>query len=479
MFRSSSCALILAASLCFAGSFASAGELADASPPLVSRMLAITDVVLEQHVDPPARQQMLLRAAKALYQAAERAVPKGLSTRVSEIAARDQCEDYLRELIAEFDALSEAESILAAGILSSLPGGANLVDEQTDKVDEQLRANRYVGTGIALSWSNNRPQISKVFFDGPAWKAGVKHGDSILEIDRESTESLDMQAVIEQLRGEEGSEVTVVVQQQDSEDPRTLTVTRGRVFIPSVEGYREEPAGRWQFTSEFAKEIAFLRIRRIGPSTLHELRQVEAAFRDGNLQGIVLDLRDGGGTLHDIVMVADSLLDGGTIGHIQSFDSITTHEARPGALFSGLPMAVLVGEQLSAGNVFLAAALQDNRRAVVVGQPTSGTAYVRTILPIPGHGGKIVLPTAVLQRGDGTPLQTPPHTSQQAQQLTRTEDKPRPRFIVPDHVVGDRRNRRRTGGDPVLAKAIEVLRAARGADQHTNANATETSESSG
>ena len=84
---------------------------------------------------------------------------------------------------------------------------------------------------------------------------------------------------------------------------------------------------------ESAKDIALIRIKSIGPSTLHELRKVEAKLRSENIRGIVLDLRFGGGLLHDLVMVADSLLDGGVIGHVRSLDSVKTYEARPGALF--------------------------------------------------------------------------------------------------------------------------------------------------
>ena len=357
-------------------------------------------------------------------------------------------------------------------MLTALAGASFLIDGKANRVQEQVLNNRYVGTGIGLAMSREEKltQITKVFYNGPAWKAGVKSHDLILEIDGESTESKDINHVVEALRGEAGSEVAIVVRQPSSEELRMLTVTRGRVFIPSVEGLREESAGQWQFTVDSAKDIAILRFRSIGPSTLHELRQVAAQLRHQDVRGIVLDLRGGGGILHDIIMVADSLLDGGTIGHVRSWEASIKHEARPGDLFQDLPMAVLVAQHTSAGNVFLTAALQDNQRAIVVGEPTTGETYVGSIVPIPGRDDQLRLATAVMLRGDGTPLlptrfPTLPLMNVQAPEIAKA--KQRPGFIMPDHVVHvvhvvPRKQRsaieEQELSDPMLAKAIEVLR---------------------
>ena len=89
-------------------------------------------------------------------------------------------------------------------------------------------------------------------------------------------------------------------------------------FIPTVEGYQQLSEAQWQYQIESAKDLAYIRINRIGSSTLHELREVEAKLRGKEIRGIVLDLRHGGGVLHDVVLVADGLLNEGKIGSMRS-----------------------------------------------------------------------------------------------------------------------------------------------------------------
>ena len=437
-----------------------------------SRILAIADVVLQNHIDPPTRQQMILTGIKALYRADNRPTPKGLSEDVSALASADQIADYMQSIRAEFNELKDAERILTNGMLEAVPGQAYLIDANDNKVQGQLAANRYVGTGIALGMSEQEklPTITRVFYNGPAWKAGVQVDDIIVEIDSETTASLKLQNVVEMLRGEENSEVEVVVRQPDSKELRRLTIERGRVFIPTVEGHRQISAGEWDYTIESAEDIALLRIKNIGPSTLHELRQVETKLRGQNIRGIILDLRFGGGLLHDLVMVADSLLDGGVIGHVRSLDAVKTYEARPGALFQNIPMAVLIAEHAATDRVFLTAALQDRNRAIIIGERTSGKTYVNQFVPIPDRDEKIRLAVAVAQRGDGTPLLgNRPHWSPATHfQVTEATERKRslPRFIVPDHLVHARLHGNSDkapdppplADNPMLAKAIEVLR---------------------
>jgi carboxyl-terminal processing protease len=432
-----------------------ANDAALASP---SRILAITDVVLQHHIDPPARQQMILSGVRALYRAENRQPPKDLSAKISQLADPGQIADYLRGLPDEFPSLKEFETVLAYGVLESLPGFADLIPAEDEIVQEQLRANRYVGVGIVLAIheGSKLPQIPKAFPDGPAWHAGVQPDDLILEIDGQPTTSKELGDVVKILRGEAGTQLTMVVRQPNAQETRTLTMTRGRVFIPTVEGFRETDEHKWQYKIDTAP-VAYLHFVNIGPSTVHELRQIEASLREKKLRGLILDLRGGGGTLHDVVMVADALLDGGVIGHVQSLDSTETYQAEPGALFEGLPLAVLIEKHANADRVFLAAALQDHQRAMVVGEPTFGETYVRSLLPIPGRGDKLLIATALMQRGDGTTLLTGRWNPRLVPHMpSKEQEKKRPNFIQPDHVVAAELSPD-LSKDAMVTKAIEVL----------------------
>ena len=461
------------------GAWAADDEVKDVDHESTSFALAVMDLVMQHHIDPPTRQEMILAGTKALYRADNRLPPKGLSSRVSELAQPAEITEYLQKVCAEFDKLPDAKMTWIQGALQSVPGYAYLIDAPSGKIQRQLAANRYVGTGIALTMNkaHELPAISKVFLDGPAWRAGIRANDLILEIEGEATASKQLKQIVEELRGETGSEVTFVVRQPDADESRTLTVTRGRVFIPTVEGHHEISEGRWAYTIDGAQELAYVRFKSIGPSTLHELRQVEEKLRQEpeQVRGIVLDLRSGGGILHDLVMVADGLLDGGIIGHVRSLDSVKTYEANPGALFQDLPMVVLIGEFANADRVFLTAALQDNGRALIVGRPTTSETYVGQLVPLPGRDEFVRIAVGVMQRGNGTPLLKPQRgrfgleLSASLQHLNSSAaGRKRAPFIAPDHVVAAAKTLEEAMldkvsvkqlADAMLDKAIEVLRA--------------------
>ncbi len=441
----------------------SVSTLDETTASFATRILAVTDVVLQRHIDPPTRQQMILTGVKALYVADNRQIPGDLSSRVSDLATQVELADFLIGIRDQFLDLKDAEAILTQGMLRAVPGDATLIEAKENSINEQVINNRYVGTGIELKTNREEDltQIKRVFYNGPAWKAGVSSLDLIIEVDGEPMISRDLAEVVEALRGESGSDVEVVVRQPNSKELRRLKMTRGRVFIPTVEGFREGSDGQWQYTLDSARDIALLRFKRIGPSTMHELRQAAAKFRRQDVHGIVIDLREGGGILHDIVMVADSLIDGGTIGHTRSLDNSIKHEAHSGDVFDGLPMAILVGNRTSAGNVFLAAALQDSHRAIVVGEPTVGESYVSSFVSIPGRDDQLSLATSVMLRADGTPL-----LSSRFPMLPLVEDaetsRKLPGFIMPDHIVHHLPKRESSHNDqrvdPMLVKAIEVLK---------------------
>ena len=432
----------------------------------VSAVNSIIDIVLDRHIDPPTRQEMLLAGMRAAYRKAGKPLPRGLSRRISEIATPDQIDTFLSEELAGIGGGKAVEASLVVGLLDCVRGGASLTDASMSRVNSQVAANRYVGTGIALGidGASKQPVISKVFYNGPAWKAGAKARDLILEIDGAGTGAMQMNDVLQALRGDAGSIVRMLVSQPDAEEKREIVVTRDRVFLPSVEGHRLVSEGQWRYTIDDAPDVALLRLTGVGPSTLHELRQVERTLQQQGVRGIVLDLRMGGALLHDVVMVADALIDDAVIGHIQSLDGRKTHVARAGAMFSGMPMVVLTSRFTSAGQVFLTSALQDSGRAVVVGERTSGNMYVRSLIDVPGRDEQITLATAVMHRADGTPLLTQ-NGSQSSGPLLEIEKaamlrKKRTRFIMPDHEVSGGKGvpGRLQKKDEVLSTAIAVIR---------------------
>ena len=350
---------------------------------LAGRIQHLTDVVLEHHIDPPARQQMILSGIKAIYKAAGMPVPWGLSPfEVSRRVSAMTTPDDFRSLLADAWPKSTPKPVAAAaleesmlyGMLGSVPGNAYLISEKERKVAEQFAGNRYVGIHITLRTDEQEkwPVIAEVFEGGPADIAGVKKDDVIEKIDGVDTKGVALRAVVDRLRGNEGTSVTIKVRQPKATQSRTYSIIRGQHPHESLRGVHKRSGGGWSFRLEGPEPIAYVKINDLVGSTPHELRKVAQQLESEGLRALVLDLRTlDGRSAHTTVLVADSLLESGVIGRIRTNKGETTYHAEPEAIFRGWPLAVLVAGTTRGTAEWLAAALQDNRRAIVVGSPTN------------------------------------------------------------------------------------------------------------
>ena len=190
-------------------------------PDLGKRIQEITDAVLEHHIDPPARQQMILSGIKALYRAAGLPVPLGLGRRVSAIATPEQLAALLEELWPKSTARPIAartlEEALLEGLLVGVPGDAQLMTAKERRVAEQMAGNRYVGIHIALGMDEKeeRPTMVQVFGGGRPTGRGSRQGDLLEEVDGVDTKGMALREVVDRLRGDEGTEVTIKVRQPE------------------------------------------------------------------------------------------------------------------------------------------------------------------------------------------------------------------------------------------------------------------------
>jgi len=397
------------------------GSSDSADPPSSRRDLSaiagrahdIIDAVRKHHIDPPGRHEMILSGMAAMFKAVGVPVPDGLDGRVSSLTTREQLATLLAEVwpapLEDGVSAGERESdAFLEGLLAGVPGHPQLFSAKQLKVTEQIQGNRYVGIHVALATSQEegRPQIAKVIEGGPAERAGVKDKDLIEEIDGLATKGEALAKSVDRLRGEEGTAVTIRVRQPEDKEARTLRMTRGMLPRKTITGLRERPDKGWDLIVNGTDPIGYLKIQEITASTPHELRQMARRLEAEGARALVLDLRSlSTAEFHPTVLLADSLLDGGTIGRVRMADRVMTYRAEPDALFRGWPLAVLVDRRTSGAAEWLAAALQDHGRALVVGSPTSGYAGgVQTTMPVGDGSSTIRLTTGLLERGDGRPI---------------------------------------------------------------------------
>jgi C-terminal peptidase prc len=436
------------------------------------RAWSILDLVQQHHFKPCSRQEMLQSGMTAFLAQLKIPAAKDLNQRLANLASAPDLAVLLQQFSTraagklsnkELQAgPAQWEKALLVGMLAPIPGRSNLLPAELLKITEQVSGNRYVGTGIQIRIHPKEmlPEIINPFRTGPARRAGVRPGDLLVEVDGKSTRGVDLQTVVRWLRGEEGTRVTFAVRQPGSSERRAMIITRGVVPFDNVLGYRQIAEGRWDHRVDPAAAIAYARISAINSSTLHELRTLEKRLEAEHDRALVLDLRfctsDAG--IHYGALVADGLLDGGLLWRWQDKQG-QTKELRgdPDCLFRNWPLAVLInGETRDRSAGAVAAALQDNGRAVIVGEPAGADGFVSTVFPLPDGSGGITLPTGQLQRASGRgwpvkPDHEVPMTPAQREALAvwfRSQELPEPPAGA------------KAPNDSQLARAVEVLRAA-------------------
>jgi len=271
------------------------------------------------------------------------------------------------------------------GMLAALdPHSAYLPNQDFEDL-ENSALGRYIGLGFDIAPEKAGVVVRRVISPSPADEAGIEPGDLITAIDKKQVREQSYEDVLLQLEGEPGTTVELVLRRA-GEKPRTLILKRKYVKLPAM-SYRllENHYGYIRivyFHQDSAKDLK---------STLESVQQAGT-----ELHGLILDLRDNpGGVLQPAIDMADGFLDQGVIVSTRGRNETmqTQISAKPGQWLPGIPLVLLVDRGTASASEVLAGALQDNGRAVIVGERTFGKGSVQSVLPLP-NGAGIKLTTA-------------------------------------------------------------------------------------
>ncbi|WP_292044102.1 S41 family peptidase [Massilia sp. UBA6681] len=290
-----------------------------------------------------------------------------------------------------------------SGMVASLDPHSAYLDPRAYRELREGTEGRFVGLGIEISESEDGfVEIVAPIEDSPAWHAGIKEGDLITQIDGHPVQGLPIDEAIKRMRGEPGTRVTLTIARKESPAPLRFTIARGEIIQKSVKAKMVEPGYAW------------LRIAQFQEPTVDDMAaKLQALYRDNpDMKGLVLDLRnDPGGLLQGAIGVAAAFLpkDAEIVStNGQLADSRQRFYGRPefymlrsGAdplsslppAFKKLPMVVLVNTGSASASEIVAGALQDYKRATILGSQTFGKGSVQTIRPI-GRDAAVKLTTA-------------------------------------------------------------------------------------
>ena len=273
--------------------------------------------------------------------------------------------------------ISDEELLQAAvrGMVSGLDPHSSLLDRTgLDEVRIDT-SGRYGGLGIEITKDNLGIRVVSPIDDTPAYDAGILPGDLIVRIDNRPVSRMTLTDAVNTMRGEPGTSITLTIIRKGSESPLDVSLTRAVIKIQSVRSYFLD------------SNFGYLRITQFQSPTPELTRErLQKLFTDSeSLDGIVLDLRNNpGGELQSAIGVSDLFIDQGVIVKTRARNNSNEQifRATPGDSANGIPIVVLVNEGSASASEIVAGALQDHRRAIIMGTKTFGKGSVQTILSV-------------------------------------------------------------------------------------------------
>ena len=273
--------------------------------------------------------------------------------------------------------ITDEELLLAAvrGMVSGLDPHSSLLDRTgLDEVRIDT-SGRYGGLGIEITKDNLGIRVVSPIDDTPAYDAGILPGDLIVRIDNRPVSRMTLTDAVNTMRGEPGTSITLTIIRKGSESPLDVSLTRAVIKIQSVRSYFLD------------SNFGYLRITQFQSPTPELTRErLQKLFDDSeSLDGIVLDLRNNpGGELQSAIGVSDLFIDQGVIVKTRARNNSNEQifRATPGDSANGIPIVVLVNEGSASASEIVAGALQDHRRAIIMGTKTFGKGSVQTILSV-------------------------------------------------------------------------------------------------
>jgi carboxyl-terminal processing protease len=284
------------------------------------------------------------------------------------------------------------------GMMNTLDPHSSFLSPEEFKELEIETSGIFSGIGIEITLKDGVLTVVSPIEGTPADKAGLAPGDKILQIDEKSTKNMTMNDAVRLIRGQKGTKVILLIFHEGAKEPQKYTIVREVIPIKSVKSKMLEEG------------YGYIRISTFQDKTTDDvqiaLKKLESANKEG-LKGLVLDLRnDPGGLLNEGVKVADIFLESGVIVSIQgrTKDQNQKFLAHPNKDPHPYPLVVLVNEGSASASEIVAGALQDQKRAIILGTQTFGKGSVQTIIPLEDNSG-IKLTTARYYTPSGRSIQ--------------------------------------------------------------------------
>jgi carboxyl-terminal processing protease len=304
-------------------------------------------------------------------------------------------QDYVEE--KSEDQIVEAA---ASGILSSLDPHSSFLNSEELKEMSVHTKGEFGGIGIEITTDASVAKVVSAIEDTPAYQADIRSGDYVVRIDGKSTYSMKIDEIVKKIRGKANTPVKLTIYRKDEKDPLEKTVMRRIIKIKPIKSNKFGDVAYIKITNFSEKAFADLQT---------ELKKLKNQIGEKNLKGLVLDLRNNpGGLLDQAIEVSAGFLDKdqivvsikGRAGILKEFKVEKKQE-----LIANLPIVVLINEGSASASEIVAGALQDHKRAVIMGSKSFGKGSVQTVIPLDDNQGALKMTTALYYTPSGRSIQ--------------------------------------------------------------------------
>ena len=275
------------------------------------------------------------------------------------------------------------------GMLNGLDPHSSYMDPKSFRDMQVQTRGEFGGLGIEVTMEDGLVKVVAPIDDTPAAKAGIRANDLITHLDDEAVQGMTLNQAVEKMRGPVNTKIKLRIMRKGADKPIDVAITRDVIRVRSVRSRIE------------GNDVGYIRITQFNEQTTDGLKKalsdIASQIPADKLRGYVIDLRNNpGGLLDQAISVSDTFLDRGEIVSTRGRDPEETQRfnARPGDLTKGKPVIVLINGGSASASEIVAGALQDHKRATLVGTRTFGKGSVQTIIPLGSGNGALRLTTA-------------------------------------------------------------------------------------
>src|SRR6202790_2708556 len=276
-----------------------------------------------------------------------------------------------------------------SGMLTGLDPHSSYMDAKSFRDMQVQTRGEFGGLGIEVTMEDGLVKVVAPIDDTPAAKAGVMANDIITQLDDEAVQGLTLNQAVDKMRGPVNTKIKLTIMRKGSDKPIEVTIMRDVIRVKSVRAHNE------------GDDVGYIRITQFNEQTTDGLKQsindLTSQLGADKIKGYVIDLRNNpGGLLDQAISVSDTFLDKGEIVSTRGRNPEETQRfnARPGDMTKGKPLIVLINGGSASASEIVAGALQDHKRATLIGTRSFGKGSVQTIIPLGAGNGALRLTTA-------------------------------------------------------------------------------------